>query len=342
MQIYPNQFNKEIAQGLKPCYLVFGDEPQQKFDVIESIRALAKKNGFEERTVLVADTGFSWNQLLDATQSMSLFSSQQFIELELPTGKPGAEGSKMLQQIADTLNPDILLLVHGPKIGKDVQRGKWFKVLDAKGVSVLCYPLEGRQLSSWLNQQLQHHGLSVSATGLKIIADFCEGNMLAAKQEIDKLALLYPKSTVTDEQIEYAMVDQSRYNVFQLVDVMLAGDSTRCVKMLYRLESEGLEPNIIIWALIREWETLWKLHAAAQSREPIQWQKYGIWRNRQAYYQQAMNRLNAESLLSIQQALTEADLAFKQNVVSKPFVKLCHLCMLFMGINIYHIPLMEA
>ena len=120
---------------------MFGDEPQQKFDVIEQIRAKAKANGFEERTVLVAETGFNWNQLTEATQSMSLFSSQQFIELELPTGKPGTEGSKMLQEVAASLNPDILLLVHGPKIGKDVQRGKWFKVLDDLGASVLCYPL---------------------------------------------------------------------------------------------------------------------------------------------------------------------------------------------------------
>jgi DNA polymerase-3 subunit delta len=244
MQVYPNQFAQDIKKSLRPCYLVFGDEPQQKFDVIEQIRTKAKANGFEERTVLVAETGFSWNQLIEATQSMSLFSNQQFIELELPTGKPGAEGSKVLQEVAASINPDILLLVHGPKIGKDVQRGKWFKVLDEIGAAVLCYPLEGKQLNSWITQQLQTHQLNVSPAGVKMISDFCEGNMLAAKQEIDKLALLYPSQAITEQQIEQAMVDQSRYNVFQLVDVMLSGDSTRCIKMLYRLESEGLEPNM--------------------------------------------------------------------------------------------------
>ena len=107
MQVYPNQFGQEISRGLKSCYLVFGDEPQQKFDVIEQIRQTAKQQGFIERTVLVADTGFSWNHVLEATQSMSLFSSQQFIELELPTGKPGTEGSKMLQEIAKALHQDV-------------------------------------------------------------------------------------------------------------------------------------------------------------------------------------------------------------------------------------------
>ncbi|MEM7420034.1 MAG: DNA polymerase III subunit delta [Pseudomonadota bacterium] len=342
MQIYPNQFSQDIKKGLRPCYLVFGDEPQQKFDVIEQIRATAKANGFDERTVLVAETGFSWNQLIEATQSMSLFSSQQFIELELPTGKPGTEGSKMLQEVAASLNPDILLLVHGPKIGKDVQRGKWFKVLDDLGVSVLCYPLEGKQLNTWINQQLQSHQLSVTPGGVKMISDFCEGNMLAAKQEIDKLALLYPNQSVSEAQIEQAMVDQSRYNVFQLVDVMLNGESTRCIKMLYRLESEGLEPNIVIWALIREWEQLWKLESSLVNREPIQWQKFGIWRNRQGFYQNALNRLSLEQLEEIQHALTKADHAFKQNVIARPYVELCHLCMMFMGIDLRAVPYLEA
>ena len=342
MQVYPNQFSHEISKGLKPCYLVFGDEPQQKFEVIEHIHHNAKNNGFNERTVLVADTGFSWNQLLEATQSLSLFSSQQFIELELPTGKPGTEGSKILQEVANGLTPDTLLLIHGPKISKDVQRAKWFKTLDNLGVSVLCYPLEGRQLNAWLTQQIKQHKLNISPVGVKMIADFCEGNLLAAKQEIDKLALLFPEQDISEQQIERAMVDQSRYNVFQLIDVMLTADATRCIKMLYRLESEGLEPNIIIWALIREWELLWKLKTAMQDNQTIQWQKFGIWRNRQNYYQSALNRLSSEQLLQIQEALTQADLAFKQNVITRPFVKLCHLCMMFMGLSIFHIPLLDT
>lgn len=341
MQIYPNQFSKDIRSQLRPCYLVFGDEPQQKFEVIEQIRARAKQSGFDERIVLVADSGFSWNELIDATQSLSLFSSQQFIELELPTGKPGAEGSKVLQQVAASLTPDMLLLVHGPKIGKDVQRGKWFKVLDELGVSTLCYPLEGRQLTAWIQNHIASHQLSVTPTGVKMIADFCEGNLLAAKQEIDKLALLYPGASISEQQIEHAMVDQSRYSVFQLVDVMLSGDAQRCVKMLYRLESEGLEPNIVIWALIREWEQLWKLKTSMANGGPVQWQKFGIWKNRQGFYQQALQRLDIVQLEAIQSALSQADLAFKQSVIQRPFVKLCHLCMMFMGFNLTAIPLLE-
>lgn len=340
MQVYPNRFEAQINQGLTGCYLVFGDEPQQKFEIIESVRQHAQNAGFTERTVLVADKEFNWGSLIEATQTLSLFSSQQYIELELPTGKPGTEGSKVLQDVASTLGPDTLLLVHGPRIGKDVQKAKWFTALDKAGVHVICYPLEGQQLSAWIDQRLKAQNLSTTAAGIRLIADFCEGNMLAAKQEIDKLALLHPNSVLSETQLEAAMVDQSRFNVFQLIDVMLSGEQQRCVKMLYRLESEGIEPNIVIWALIREWQTLWNLHQQQKQGLTINWQRHGIWRNRQGVYQAALSRLSEQQLSQIREQLQHADLAFKQSVVARPFVKLCHLCMLFMGVPLFDMALL--
>ncbi len=332
MQVYPNRFDEQLKQGLSSCYLLFGDEPQQKFSMINAVRHHARKKGFDERTVLVADKDFNWNQLLEATQAMSLFSANIFIELELPTGKPGSEGSKMLQSVAQRLSDDILLLVHGPKIGKDVQKAKWFKTLDAIGVHSICYALEGRQLHSWIQQTLQHVDVKADTVTVALIADFCEGNMMAAHQEIEKLALVYAGQSVTREQVEQIIVDQSRFTVFQLVDVMLNGEQQRCVKMLYRLESEGVEPNIVIWALIREFQLLWKLKNLLEQNQPVSWQRFGIWRNRQGCYENALARLSKPVLAQIREQLKEADVAFKQNQIVRPYVKLCHLCMLFMGV----------
>ncbi|QJR82467.1 DNA polymerase III subunit delta [Alteromonas pelagimontana] len=341
MQVYPNQFNQEISRSLKPVYLLFGDEPQQKFEMIEAVRNSARQQGFTERTVFVADKEFSWSALLEATQTLSLFSSQQLIELELPTGKPGTEGSKVLQTIAATLGTDILLIIHGPRIAKDVQKAKWFKVLDEIGVFSLSYALEGKQLYSWVQQQLQLANVSTTPACVKLIADFCEGNMLAAKQEIQKLSLLFDQQHITEDQVEAAMVDQSRYNVFQLIDVMLGGEQQRCIKMLYRLESEGIEPNIIIWALLREWQLLWKLRRMLDEGEAIQWQRHGIWRNKQALYQAALNRLSKNTLTVIRDQLRDADIAFKQQTVVRPYIKICHLCMLFLAIPLQTLPFMD-
>ncbi|GGF56056.1 DNA polymerase III subunit delta [Alteromonas lipolytica] len=342
MQVYPDRFTQSLRDGLKGCYLVFGDEPQQKFEILQALRTTAKQAGFEERTVLVADGEFSWSRLIDATQSMSLFAARQLIELELPTGKPGTEGAGILTELASTLSVDTLLIIHGPRIGKDVQKTKWFKALDATGVFTLCYPLEGNQLHKWIQQRLQGEGFQFTPASVKLIADFSEGNLMAAAQEIEKLSLAYPDKQLNEERLASALVDQSRFNVFQLVDIMLQGDRNRCVKILQRLESEGIEPNIIIWALIREWQTLWKLNHLQQTGQTITWPRLGIWKNRQGYYQQAMQRLSKNELTAIGEQLSEADLLFKQTTVIRPYIKLCHLCLLFTGVPLAHMAFAES
>lgn len=342
MQIFPDKFIPTLEREFRGCYLIFGDEPQQKFEILQALRSKAKQQGFTERTVLVADTDFSWNTLLDATQAMSLFADRTLIELELPTGKPGTEGAGLLTDIAANLSPDTLLIIHGPRIGKDVQRTKWFKALDSIGAFTLCYPLEGNALSGWLSRRLQQAGFQFTPGCVKMLADFCEGNLMAGAQEIEKLVLAYPDKQIDEQKLSQALVDQSRFNVFQLVDVMLQGDKERCVKMLYRLESEGIEPNIIIWALIREWQTLWNVCQLQQSRQPIVWQKFGIWQNRQGFYQQALKRLNSEQLTRIGDQLTQADFLFKQESVVRPYIKLAHLCLLFAGVPLLHMPLSDT
>lgn len=339
MQVYPNKLADNLRKGLAGCYLIFGDEPQQKFEAIDHIRALAKQQGFDERQSLLAHTDFNWNSLIEAGQSMSLFSARQLIELELPTGKPGTEGSAALVSFADSLNPDTLLVVHGPKIGKDVQRTKWFKALDKHGVYVPCYPVEGRHLQQWISNKLAQAGLPASQQICAMIGDFCEGNLLAAKQEIDKLALLHPDGNLTPEAIQQSLIDQSRYDVFQLIDLLLEGDSQRAVKVLYSLESEGVEPNFVLWAMIREWQTLHTLSYARQHGEQINWNKLRIWQNRQRLYQGALNRHSPATLEHLRNKLEYMDLALKSESVARPYVELCHLCLLFIPISLQHLEL---
>ena len=339
MQVYPNRLKAAAEQKLAAFYLIFGDEPQQKLEAIQTIRDLALKQGFDERQSLTVDTQFNWDSLVEATQTMSLFSSRQLIELELPTGKPGTEGSKVLSLLAQQPNPDVLLVIHGGKIGKDVQSGKWFKALDKLGVYVPCYPLEGNQLEQWLSQQMQLAGLQPAKPICQLLVDYCEGNMLAAKQEIQKLALLYPEGKPTLEQVEQAVVDQSRFTVFHLVDVLLAGDAVKAVKMLYRLESEGIEPTIILWALTREWQTLQALLFARQAGQAPNWNQHRIWGQRQGLYQAAMQRLSLANLQTLQHKLSVMDHAIKQSQINRPYVELCHLCLMFIPFQLDTLPL---
>ena len=339
MQVYPNRLQAAVEQKLAAFYLIFGDEPQQKLEAIQSIRDVASKQGFDERQSLTVDSQFNWDTLVEATQTMSLFSNRQLIEVELPTGKPGTEGSKVLSLLAGQNNPDVLLVIHGAKIGKDVQSSKWFKSLDKQGVYVPCYPLEGKQLEQWLSQQMQVAGLQASLPICRLLVDYCEGNMLAAKQEIQKLALLYPTGNPSLEQVEQAVVDQSRFTVFHLVDVLLAGDAQKAVKMLYRLESEGIEPTIILWALTREWQTLQALLFAKQTGQTINWNQHRIWGQRQALYNSAMQRLSLANMHSLQHKLSVLDQAIKQSQITRPYIELCHLCLLFIPYELDAMPL---
>lgn len=341
MQVYPNRFAQTLSQQLPMVCLIFGDEPQQKLDCMEALRERAKKEGFDERYQFVADGQFNWNDLIDACQSMSLFSSRQHIELELPTGKPGAEGSKVLTSLAQQPNPDVLLTIHGPKIGKDVQNSKWFKQLDKSGCYVPCYPLEGKQLSAWLDAQMREAGIKNSRELVGFFQDYFEGNMPAAKQEIRKLPLLYPSGTIDPKAVSQVIVDQSRFNVFQLQDVILSGNGQKVVKMLNRLESEGVEPTIVLWALVQEWQKLSQLQGAQQVGQQLAsiWPKLKIWKNRQNLYLNALQRLSTGQLKHIQQKLQCFDTALKSGGVQRPYIELCHLCLLFVPMALTALPL---
>ncbi|MEP2652962.1 MAG: DNA polymerase III subunit delta, partial [Paraglaciecola sp.] len=315
MQVYPNRFNLTDTSQLKPFYLIFGEEPQQKLECIEQLRQTALAQGFDERQSLVVDSQFSWDTLIEATQTLSLFSSRQVIELELPTGKPGSEGSKTLNSLTDNINPDVLLIIHGGKIDKGVQNTKWFKSLDKHGVYIPSYPLEGNALNQWIGKKMLDSGLQPTPQLSQLLVECCEGNLLAATQEIQKLKLLYPNDTPSFEQAKEAVVDQSRFTVFHLVDVLLAGEPQKAIKMLYRLESEGVEPTIIAWALTREWQTIQNILFDKQQGKSINWNQYRIWKSRQSLYQSAMRRLTLNDMALLQTKLAAFDVAIKQTQV---------------------------
>ncbi len=329
MQIKSNQLNAQLTKHIPNVVLIFGDEPQQVIEAMDCVRHIAKANGFSERTSLTADSQFEWDSLFDATQTMSLFSDKQMIELHLPTGKPGVTGSKTLIALASQLHDDLLLVIHGPRIGKDVQNTKWFKTIAQCGLFVPCYPLSGQALQQWLTGLMQNAELNIEHECIQFIADACEGNMLAASQEVQKLVLLHGSERITLDMCRHAVVEQSRFNVFQLIDEVLRGDSDAIVRLLLRLEGEGVEPNVIIWSLLKEWQNLLQLQSLIQNQQPIQWQRFGIWPQRQPLYQAALQRLKPQQLDSIANELTSADKQFKSETTARPFIQLAHLCLLF-------------
>lgn len=336
MQIQVHDFKRQLdSTGLPSFILLFGDEPQQKLDAIDEIRSYAKRNGFDERQNFTLDSEFEWAHLIDAMQSMSLFADKQYIELTLPSSKPGAVAAKQFLEIANMDNPDVVLVIQGPKAGKDVQKTKWFSALANKGWFCHVYELQGTQLQKWLSSRAKFIGLHITPAAIALIADMCEGNLMAGRQELEKLALQFPASKIIDiDDINKVMVQQSRYSVYQFTDEVLRGDTTKAIKMLARLEDEGIEPVVILWSLVNEAQVLTQLVSAKEATGFVDFKSLRIWPSKQSLYQNALARLSSSHVEALNAQLSQADILFKSSYVAKPFVTLSHLALMFQGANL--------
>jgi DNA polymerase-3 subunit delta len=222
----------------------------------------------------VSGAHFDWSGLLGASQAMSLFADRQLIEIRIPNGKPGKEGSEALQRYCESLSDDVVTLIHLPRLDRQQQQSGWFGALDAAGVMVRVDPVERKALPQWIAQRLAAQGQRVAdgdagAQTLAFFADRVEGNLLAAHQELQKLALLFPRGTLSFEQVESAVLNVARYDVFKLGEAVLAGQTTRVLRMLDGLRAEGEAPVLVHWTLAEDIRALKRVKDATEQGKPL-------------------------------------------------------------------------
>ncbi|MDO8448772.1 MAG: DNA polymerase III subunit delta, partial [Rhodoferax sp.] len=260
MQLAPSQLAAHLQKGLKSLYTLHGDEPLLIQEAVDAIRAVARMQGFTERTShTVAGAHFDWSEVLAAGGSLSLFADKQIVELRIPSGKPGKEGSVAIQHLAEQSrgNDSTLTLVMLPRLDKMTKSGAWFAALESFGVTLQVEPVERNALPQWIAQRLAGQGQRVAAgeegqRTLQFFADRVEGNLLAAHQEVQKLALLYPAGELSFEQIESAVLNVARYDVFKLSDAVLAGQIMRVQRMLEGLQAEGEAAVLVHYTLAED------------------------------------------------------------------------------------------
>jgi len=276
MQIKPEQLAAHLAKGLRPLYTVWGDEPLLAQEAGDAIRAAARAAGYGERQVhTVAGAHFDWSGLLGAAMAMSLFSDRQLIEIRIPSGKPGKDGSEALQRYCEALgSDDVVTLVQLPKLDRTQQTSAWFSALDSAGVTVRVDPIARNALPQWIAQRLAAQGQRVAGgeegqRTLAFFADRIEGNLLAAHQEIQKLGLLYPAGELGFEQIEAAVLNVARYDVFKLGEAVLAGQVARALRMLDGLQAEGEAAVLVHWTLTEDIRGLKRVKDAVAAGKPL-------------------------------------------------------------------------
>jgi DNA polymerase-3 subunit delta len=270
LKISTEQLQQHLARELKPLYTVYGDETLLALEASDRIRGAARSAGHTEREVLTVEPGFKWNELAFAGSSQSLFASRRILELRVPNGKPGTEGSAALQEFSRRLPPDTLTLVQLPALDWRTQKSAWFEALEGNGVVVEARAVLRKALPQWLAGRLKAQKQEADADTLSFIADRVEGNLMAAYQEVQKLALLFPPGRIGYEQVREAVLDVARYDVFTLGEVMLEGDAVRLARTLEGLKGEGAAPPLVLWAVTEEIRALAKVIAAVAQGKPAQ------------------------------------------------------------------------
>jgi DNA polymerase-3 subunit delta len=293
MQIASEDLPRHLASELRPLYVVHGDALLLAIEAADSIRTAARAAGYGERETFIAEQHFKWGELRNSAQSLSLFAERKIVDLRIPSGKPGVEGGQALQDYCSNLSKDILTLISLPKLDKTAQNSKWFGALQQHGVMISTDDIPRGALPRWIAGRLKRQEQTADNATLEFLADRCEGNLLAAFQEIQKLALLFPAGPLSFEQVKDAVMDVARYDIFKLSEAMLNGNAARFVRILDGLRAEGTATVLVLWAISEEIRTLGKVLQATQRGSNISnaLRDARVWGPRQGLIENALRRL---------------------------------------------------
>ncbi len=333
----------EHLQGnkLSPVYYLSGDEPLQMLEAADLIRQAARKQGCEERSVLEVVKGFDWYQLAQTSANLSLFASRRIVELRMGPHKPGKDGAQALVDYVSAAGSEDILLITSNKIDKRTQQGRWFKALDAAGVSLQIWPVEAGRLADWVTQRLRAHGKKIERDAASLIADRVEGNLLAAKQEIEKLILLVDDDLIDSAKVMDAVMDSSRFEVFDLVASCMAGDKERVAKMLQGLKGEGAEAIAIFSAMMWEFRRICSMSSQLASGLPLDrvLSNNYVWQQRKFATTSILKRYTDGQLYSLLRQAQVVDKVMKGAIKANAWDVLENYLFRISGVRLQSLPL---
>jgi DNA polymerase-3 subunit delta len=291
MELKPERFERQLAgESLRPAYLVAGAETLIVQELADAVRAKAKAEGYAEREVFEVGRDFDWNELVMGLAALSLFSPRRLFDLRLPTGNPGKEGSQVIQDYCANPPPDTVLLITTQE-WSNKQAGKWSEAMARAGVFVPVWPVRPNELPDWLEQRLRARGFSADAAALQLLAERVEGNLLAAAQEVDKIALLSDAKRISLEAMEDFVADSARYDVFKLVEAAFAGNLARARRMLASLRAEGEQvPGLVPIVSMEVLKIATLARAARGGNLAAAMREARVWDSKQALYKRALER----------------------------------------------------
>ncbi len=330
MRIAPAELAARLRAPPPPVIVLYGDEPLLIEESGDCVRTALRAHDYSERVRLAVEPGFDWQTLRATGQSLSLFAERRLIELRMPGGKPGDVGGRSLSEYAAEPAPDTVLLAITGRLDARVRKTRWFTALDASGFSVEHRAVRPRELAAWVRARLAARDMDADAEAVSLLAHHTEGNLLAAAQEIDKLALTAGSRRVTAADVLASTADHARFSVYTLSDECLAGHTANALRMLSGLRREGVEPVLVVWALAREVRTLVALaNGLAQGRSRTALYKtQRIWNTRQPLVNAALDRLSAAAWLAVLQRIARLDRVLKGRQSGNIWLELEQCCLI--------------
>ena len=309
MQVRPHELDAHLARKLAPLNVVPGAEPVAAIEAADAIRAAARRAGCDERELFIVEQHFRWDAFVAAHANLGLFASRKLVDVRIASGKPGTEGAAALERHAQNLPADNVTLISLPRVDRTTQASAWFSALAEHGVMIGVTPVDRAALPAWIAERLARNGQRVTRETLAYLAERCEGNLLAAKQEIEKLALLLAPGQLGHDDVERAVANVARYDIQELSEAWLRGEAARTLRIVDGLRSEGEPITLVAWQLGEDLHALAAVHemiAHGQSLSSAM-RTVRVWGKREPALERAARRLDASRTLSLLASLAKLD-----------------------------------
>lgn len=313
MKLNSDTLGTHLEQQLLPAYLISGDEPLLTAEATDAVRAKARAAGFTERETHFMERGSAWSDVRASANTLSLFAERRIVEIRLPSAKPGKEGGAALVELLEARDPDRVLLITAPRLDRDAQGADWVRAVEAHGAWVQVWPVDVSRLVGWLRTRAKRLRLTADDAALELLAERTEGNLLAAHQELEKLRLLARGDRITTDDVLGSVADSARFDVFQLGECALAGDSARALRMIDGLRAEGVEPTLVLWSLSKSVRDLWgAVHGSSGGGARA-------WPRQTAALEQGRRRAGQLSFLRLAARAVRADRMIKGRLSGNPW-----------------------
>ncbi len=314
IRLYPEQLGAQLQEGLRACYLLFGNDPLLLQESHDKIRQHAQSQQFSEHFNITLDAATDWDDIFGLCQAMSLFANRQTLQLILPENGVSAPIGEKLLLLSTLLHPDLLLILRGTKLTRGQENSAWFKAVGRDGALVTCTTPEQAQLPRWVASRAKAMGLTLDDAANQLLCYCYEGNLLALSQALERLSLVYPDGSLTLPRVETAVNDAAHFTPFHWVDALLAAKGKRAGHILRQLRQEGCEPVILLRTVQREVLMLLTLQRQATT-VPLRalFDQHKVWQNRRALLTQALQRLSPRQVHQAVTLMTRMEIALKQD-----------------------------